>query len=552
MPDTPPEELDRALSELDAAKERWTQVGIEARIDLLKSCMRDLGVVAADWVGAARRIKGLPAGSNGEGQEWLVGPMAVMRNLRLLAEALAAGGQPRPPKLEPRGDRWVARVVPASLFEKLMFSGMTAEIWLDPAREPTQGRIYRERKPGPGGVSLVLGAGNQTSIGPMDALQKLFVDDEVVILKMNPVNELTGPCVEKAFATLVAGGFLRVVYGGADVGKRLVEDPRIASIHITGSARTHDAIVWGADPIEQARRKQSGERLFTREITSELGCVTPIVVVPGAWSEAGLDFQARHVAAMMTHNAGFNCTAAQVLVLSEGWPQRATFLDRVRRALEGQPPNPSYYPGADTRKDAFVKRYPAATAHGPRENQSLPWLVIPTTPDGDGYLFEEESFCGVLGAVTLAESEPARFLEAASAFCNDRLWGTLSCALLIDPETERRARTALDDALAALRYGTIGVNLWGGVGYGLVTPPWGAYPGHPLEDIGSGRGFVHNTFLFDHPEKTVLRGPFIIKPTPGWFTDHRNLARLGKKALRFEEGPGWGSFFGAAFEGLRG
>ena len=40
------------------------------------------------------------------------------------------------------------------------------------------------------------------------------------------------------------------------------------------------------------------------------------------------------------------------------------------------------------------------------------------------------------------------------------------------------------------------------------------FPGHTLEDIQSGRGVVHNAFLFDHPQKSVVYLPLRIKPTP--------------------------------------
>ena len=52
------------------------------------------------------------------------------------------------------------------------------------------------------------------------------------------------------------------------------------------------------------------------------------------------------------------------------------------------------------------------------------------------------------------------------------------------------------------------VSLRPGAIYGLVSPTWGAYPGHTPEDIQSGSGVVHNTWLFDHPEKSVVRAPF--------------------------------------------
>ncbi|MFN7973937.1 MAG: aldehyde dehydrogenase family protein [Acidobacteriota bacterium] len=550
LPPTPPDGTDRALEELRAASLRWIETSIAERVALLERCMESVGKVAQDWATAGCAEKGIDANASIGGQEWVGGPMPVMRNLRQYRNALLADGTPRPPALERRGERFVARVMPDGLFEKLAFGGLTAEVWIQAGREPSQGSLYAPGRPRRPGVALVLGAGNQSSIGPSDALSKLFAEDEVVLLKMNPVNEHTGPHVERAFAPLVERGFLRVVYGGAEVGQRLTPDPRIDSIHITGSARTHDAIVWGGDPAVQADRKRRRDPIFAKPITSELGSVTPCMVVPGPWKERDLDFQARHVASMVSYNAGFTCTSTQVLVLSKGWPQREAFVQKVSDALARHPPRPAYYPGASSRKQGFRDHYPAARALGAPGPAALPYLVIP--PSDDDYAMREEAFCGVLACAELDGATAPDFLQSATRFCNEKLWGTLSCALLVDPETARTHGAALESAIAALRYGTIGVNVWGGVGYGIVTTPWGAYPGHTVDDVVSGIGFVHNTYFFDHPEKSVLRAPFHISPTPAWFTDHRNLREVGRLGTRFEESPGLGRFVPLALAGMKG
>ncbi|HJL18379.1 MAG TPA: hypothetical protein RMH99_22135, partial [Sandaracinaceae bacterium LLY-WYZ-13_1] len=112
------------------------------------------------------------------------------------------------------------------------------------------------------------------------------------------------------------------------------------------------------------------------------------------------------------------------------------------------------------------------------------------------------------------------------------------CMVLVHPETRRKHAAAFDQALQKLRYGGIGVNAWAGLIYGLVSPTWGAFPGHPLEDIQSGRGVVHNTYLFDHPQKSVVYAPFRINPKPAWFPDHRTAHLLGEALARFEAKPG--------------
>ena len=62
-----------------------------------------------------------------------------------------------------------------------------------------QGGLYRTKAKGvksPGGISLVLGAGNQASVVSSDILFKLMHEDEVVIVKTNPVNEYIGRHLE--------------------------------------------------------------------------------------------------------------------------------------------------------------------------------------------------------------------------------------------------------------------------------------------------------------------------------------------------------------------
>ena len=138
------------------------------------------------------------------------------------------------------------------------------------------------------------------------------------------------------------------------------------------------------------------------------------------------------------------------------------------------------------------------------------------------------------------------------SFANDACWGTLSCVVLIHPETERKHREQFARVISELRYGGIAINAWAGVFFGLASPSWGAFPGHPPEDIRSGSGTVHNTFLFDHPQKTVLRAPFRMPVTPPWFADHKNVRELGATMVKFEAHPSWATFPPVALAGLRG
>ena len=562
---TPLEELDRLVARLAERKAAWAQLSIDARLDLLDRMKAPLLDVAEDWVDAGARAKGFETGSHGAGEEWFAGPAVTMRNLRLLEVALRdvrTHGRPvlTPDKLTERPDgRLVAQVFPLDLFDKVLFSGFTAETWMQPgvtrANLPEhQASAYRDLDTA-GRLALVLGAGNVSSIAPTDVLYKLFVENEVVILKMNPVNEYIGPFLEQVFAPLIERGFLAVVYGGVEVGKHLTDHPQVETIHITGSDATHDAILWGP-PEGRAERKAKGEKRIDKEITSELGNVTPVIVVPGPWTDAELQFQAENVATMVEHNASFDCNAAKLLVLPAGWDLRERFLDKLKAQLRDTRARKAYYPGARERWQRFVDAHPEAEILTEEAEGIVPWTFIggldPEHPEE--ICFRQEPFCGVIHEVSLPGRTAVDFLPAAVAFCNDKVWGTLACHLLIHPTTRKdpACEAAFQEALDDLRYGGIGVNHWAGLIFGLISTTWGAFPGHTLEDIQSGRGVVHNTFMFDKPEKSVLYGPFTMFPKPPWFVTFSRPHKLAPRLVRLEANPGLLKLPGIALQAILG
>jgi hypothetical protein len=551
--DTSREEIDDALARLKARAPHWTSLDAAERIQHLRACLDGVARAARDWVARAAAAKGGADRADLLGEEWLAGPVPVARNIRLLIETLEHEAQ-RPPvaMTTRRSGQYVATILPASLHDRLLFRGFHGEVWIEPGRPATQGRFYRE--PGTGGaVTLVLGAGNVSAISLMDVLYKLFVEGSVVLLKMHPLLEALGEPFLRAFDSLARGGYFAIVYGGAEVGAALVEHPLVENVHITGSAETYDRIVWGSDPQEREARKRSGTPRNTRAITSELGCVTPIIVPPGEWTSDEIDFQARHIASMMGHNAGHNCTAAQVLLTSRGWSQRGELLEQLRSRLSDLPPRKTWYPGARSRYDDFVRHHPPSWFSMVHPEQEVPWTIVEDlAPDASRFALERELFCGALVEVALDATAPDAFLGAAASFANERLWGTLSAVVLIDEETGSQYAHALDRAIEALRYGAIGINIWSGAIFGLASPPWGAFPGSTPADIQSGCGFVHNTFLFDYPQKSVTSAPFTMSPTPVWFLDHQNLLAVGASLFDHEVEPTVARLARVAWAAIRG
>jgi parallel beta-helix repeat protein len=71
----------------------------------------------------------------------------------------------------------------------------------------------------------------------------------------------------------------------------------------------------------------------------------------------------------------------------------------------------------------------------------------------------------------------------------------------------------------------------------MISPPWGAYPGSNLLDVKSGIGFVHNSYLLDRVEKSVLEGPLVNFPPPVWFPDHKNAAGVANALIHLYERP---------------
>lgn len=548
----PIEELESTIARLTQRKDIWLNVSIAERIGYLQQCVQGVYGVAEAWAMAACEAKGIDPASPLAGEEWLVGPVTTLSNLQRLIVMLEANGQPKPPGLRNHANgQSIAQVFPDQLKDRLMWVGFKGEVWLEPGKPAVQGLVYRQ-KPEKGALALVLGAGNISAIAPTDALHKLFAEDQVVLLKMNPINDYVGKFLEQAFAPLIAQGFLAVVYGGADVGQYLCQHEAIDTIHITGASQTHDAIVWGRTAAEQVDRKATGEPLLNKPITSELGCVTPVLVVPGQWSDADLRYQARQVASMVVHNASFNCVAAKVLVMARGWKQRETFLEQVHQQLATIPTRKAYYPGAKERYQKFLEQYPQAQSLGDRTAE-VPWTVIPDVPPQKGeYALTTEAFCGVLAEVTLDAVDAPEFLAQAVPFANEIVWGNLSCMLLVDPTTQKQHRAALDAAIAELRYGAIGLNVWSGAIFSVPSMTWGAFPGNPLDDISSGRGVVHNTYLFEHPQKSVLYAPFRITPTPLWFAEHPNLQQVARQYAKFLANSSWQNFFKLVLAVLKG
>lgn len=564
QPATSLQACDVAVADLVENAKGWFEEPAADLIGLLERVNESLIARSQEWVDASCEAKHIRSDQPLGGEEW-ANISVTARYVRLLIASLsdiAAGNKPQfPGRPHPvTGGHTAIPAFPFDAIDKVALSGFTAEVWLRrgvAGAQAVEGQAAAWFGGGSPGVSLVLGAGNQASIPITDALDRLFIARHPVVLKMNPVNDYLGPIFEQVLSELVARGVLRIVYGGAEVGRHLVRHDGIADVHITGSDKTFEAIVFG-DGAEGARRKAAKEPLVTKPVTGELGNVTPVIVVPGPWTPKDMAFQAQNIASMLTNNAGFNCIALRAIITSTRWDQREALLDGVRTVLSDTGPRDPYYPGARDRYDRFVAAHPEAERLGDDSSGRVPWTMIAglRSDMNEDIAFTTESFNGVFAEVGIDATGTVDFIRKAVDFANDGMWGTLGCSLIVHPKSlaDPEVARAVDQAIADLRYGTVVVNHWSALGFLLGSTPWGAYPGHTLDDVQSGIGFVHNSMMIDEAdiEKTVARGPFRMPVKPTWFVTNKTAHKSGEMFARLMAKPSWGKLPGLITTALRG
>ncbi|MBV0893798.1 aldehyde dehydrogenase family protein [Microbacterium sp. NC79] len=538
--------LDADIAALEMGGKIWSTLTVGQRSTVLGHVRDAVAKHAEEWALTAAASKGLDAQHPLRGEEWLAGPYATLAGLDALKsslDALVAGNSPiadARTSLTPTGQVAV-HAFPATKIDAMLLNGFTGEVWLKPGvtvdqAKRTAGLAQLTPTEG-GGVGLVLGAGNVTSIPILDVMYELIAFNRVALLKLNPTQDSLLGVFRKALQPLIEPGFVRIVTGAGDVGAYLTAHEGFSHVHITGSAVTFDTIVWGPGEAGQ-KRKATGQPQLTTPITGELGGVAPIIVVPGPWTQADLDYQAEHVVTMRLQNSGHICISGQVVIVSPDWEQKDDFLAAVRRAYAKAPQRPVWYPNSDAKRAIATNAYPDAEQYGPR-------LLVEIDGDDDATTLETtEFFSPVLGIVEV-DGTGQQFVENAVAYANERLAGTLGANVLIDPITQANLGEGFERAITELHYGNIAINGWTGFSFVAPTLSWGAFPGHTLEDVGSGIGIVHNALLLDDVERSVLRGPFrpfprslgrsrfSILPKPPWFVTSRTSAEVSEGFTRF-------------------
>jgi len=552
-------EMDQVLAVLTAHKDAWAKMDIPGRIALLDQIKQDTSKIEQRWLAAAIAAKESQPETYGSAVEWYSMTM-IYRYIRFLRKALEdilQYGKPKiPGKVSTRANgQVVAKVVPYDWKEASALPNIHAEVWMDPSVSLQDGGIpqasFYKDKDAKGQICVVLGAGNIGALVSGDVLHKLFIEGQVVALKMNPVNEYLGPFYEEGFSTLIKAGFLQVLYGGVQEGSYLCNHPDVDNVHMTGSDRTFEAIVFG--PGEEGRqRKQARQPLFTKPFSAELGNIAPVIVVPGPWSEKDVKNMSARLGSWLVANSAHNCLTPRLIIQMKNWELREKVNKGIADFLGGVKTTKAYYPGSFALHQQFIDAHPEALQLGNPQEGHLPWTFIPDVDatNEDDICFNREPFMSLYSETALEGKDVVEYIGKAVEFANNKVWGTLVVSIVVHPKSMKDPAVgkAVNQAIEDLRYGSIVINNWGALAHYMTSTPWGGFPGSDIFDIQSGIGFVNNPLMFDRVQKSVIYSDFA--PIADPFLADRNNYFWFRQDTRYHYNPSVANMFNLIWQAM--
>jgi hypothetical protein len=132
--------LDLALQRLAGEKARWSKTPPGARVKLLEQVRSKLGSAAPAWVQMAAQRKGIEPDSPLTSEEWWSGPWTLLSYVDVMRHTLQGLEGARHlnglPVRRTRSGQTAVRVFPASRVDRILWSGISAEIWMEPGVSP--------------------------------------------------------------------------------------------------------------------------------------------------------------------------------------------------------------------------------------------------------------------------------------------------------------------------------------------------------------------------------------------------------------------------------
>ena len=525
-------DIDRFITTLRTKSKEFNSINNLQLASMLEETISNIKEVSFFWATICSDNKGTTK-TPAEGEEWLGGPFASVLATQYYIKSLTNDEDLTKKKYNSEENSY--KVFPNNFTERITFPFIDAKVIFNKSMSFDDINKYRgfsKRYDIDPSITLVLGAGNFSSIPYLDVLYHLITRKSVILLKLNPVNEYLKPVFEKVFRNFIERGYIIVTTGNIDESKYMASHPGINHIHLTGSDKTFEDIVYGRELTEKERKSKSLSKINNKPITSELGNVTPIIIHPGKWSTSDIKYQARKIVTAKLNNNGFNCIAAQIVVLPDGWGQTDTLIKYVKHYMSKAKERKAYYPESIERlekleKDKGYERVNAlscTTPHLTREIKAYSKFEI------------DEVWSSTIYFKKIEYTSIEDFARKAIDYCNEELWGNLGVSVIIKDHDRKFNNHITNLYIDKLKYGTIAINEWAAIGYIIPQLPWGGFPGNRDNDIQSGQSVVHNSMLFESPLKGVVNTKFRISRLidPPWYVTNKKARRLFKNLTYYQ------------------
>ncbi len=518
-------DIDRNISKLRVNSAEFLNLDKTNLISMLEQTVDNIKTISYYWASLSSEKKGHLTKSK-EGEEWIGGPFSCIYAFQYFIDYLQNDDGLDVTKFDESTKSY--KVFPTKNIEKLLFPFLEGEIRFGKNLNFNQINEYRgfanrfnNNKPK---ITLILGAGNVSSIPVLDALFHMIAHKSVIYIKLNPVNDYLLPIFTQVFEPFISRGFMIITEGDMEASKYLTEHEGFQQIHLTGSNYTYENIVYGRTLSDKERSLKTLPKINKKPITTELGNVTPIIVHPGNWSRAEIRHQAKKIVTAKLNNSGFNCIAAQVIILPKNWKHTDKLKRDIKYYLKKVGDTTSYYPGASENLNDLVQ-----TENYDQINNlscSTPFLVSDLNLEKE--YANKEVWSTALYFQELPYSTYENFCSKAVDYVNNHLWGNLGVTVLIKNHKKKTNQGILNTYIEELKYGTVAINEWSALGFVIPTLPWGGYPGNKDNDIQSGQGYVHNALLFESPQKGIVYSRFRLSPLidPPWFVTNKKAHRI--------------------------
>ena len=260
-------DLDRNITTLRINSSDLANMSNAEMVSLLNQMIENIKGAANYWVKLSGEKKGI-LHKHKVGEEWLGGPFASIIALQYYIEYLENKSDLDVEKYDEVTNSY--KVFPNKFIEKLTFPFIDAKVYFNKSMsfdDINKFRGFSKRYDIDPSITLVLGAGNFSSIPYLDVLYHLITRRSVILLKLNPVNDYLKPVFEKVFQNFIERGYVIVSTGNVDESKYMANHQGVDHIHLTGSDKTFEEIVYGRHLNDKERKLKNLPKLNTKNLS---------------------------------------------------------------------------------------------------------------------------------------------------------------------------------------------------------------------------------------------------------------------------------------------